>query len=341
MDRDSGELIGNKVGRYMRVDLNEDGTGWGKFLRIRTLIDIRKPLMRGVLVKNGTDQLLVGIKYERLPNFCFHCGCLGHIEKDCDARYRLSQESQKKSSYGVWLKAEPDRKSFQKRSETSEVNDQTMTAGDETGTGKRTGADHVEDRIGKENFGVIQGENQELPATQGKGGTEPLATNTRTPNSPEPVTSAQPILATKSIEHPPTQKTQDPIKPSPSTATLPTGNTPSYEHPKKLQSTSFQSKSLSQSQMPTKPLSPNSELPSILQNKEHIPSCPIFTDQIKTPNHNPSHRNPTSTDIPTLALNPFPASMDIPASPATGVPQSARKVLANGKSWPVNQPSHR
>ncbi|KAK2978780.1 hypothetical protein RJ640_011308 [Escallonia rubra] len=90
------------------MDLNEDETGWGKFLRIRTLIDTRKPLTRGVLVnRNGTDQLLVGIKYERFRNFCFHCGCLGQLEKDCDARYHQNQERQKKFSYWVWLKAEP------------------------------------------------------------------------------------------------------------------------------------------------------------------------------------------------------------------------------------------
>ncbi|KAK2993812.1 hypothetical protein RJ640_027690 [Escallonia rubra] len=163
MDRDTGELISKKVGRFLRVDLNEYETGWGKSLRIRTLIDTRKPLMRGVLVNgNGTDQLLVGIKYERLPNFCFHCGCLGHTENDCDARYHQNQERQKKFSYEVWLKAEPERKPFLKRSESSEAHDRTIAAGDKTGTGKWTTADQRMDKNGKENHGVIQGANQEL-----------------------------------------------------------------------------------------------------------------------------------------------------------------------------------
>ncbi|CAK9178742.1 unnamed protein product [Ilex paraguariensis] len=34
-------------------------------------------------VKGLEANYLVFFKYERLPNICYHCGCFGHGEKEC------------------------------------------------------------------------------------------------------------------------------------------------------------------------------------------------------------------------------------------------------------------
>jgi hypothetical protein len=47
MSRTVGTKIGETLGIVMEVDAVEDGIGWGKFLHLRVLIDITKPLERG------------------------------------------------------------------------------------------------------------------------------------------------------------------------------------------------------------------------------------------------------------------------------------------------------
>lgn len=46
MDKFYGNLIGNKIGKALEVDVDEDDTGWGKYLRVRIEIRLTKPLAR-------------------------------------------------------------------------------------------------------------------------------------------------------------------------------------------------------------------------------------------------------------------------------------------------------
>jgi hypothetical protein len=51
----------------------------------------------------------VAFRYERLPNFCYWCGCLDHGEKDCDVGLQQRQSSDKKEyQFGAWLRATSD-----------------------------------------------------------------------------------------------------------------------------------------------------------------------------------------------------------------------------------------
>ena len=53
-----------------------------KYIRARVLIDIRRPLKRGFkLMGEGESFTWIQFKYERLANFCYCCGRLGH-ERD-------------------------------------------------------------------------------------------------------------------------------------------------------------------------------------------------------------------------------------------------------------------
>ncbi|KAJ4830175.1 hypothetical protein Tsubulata_011977 [Turnera subulata] len=68
--------------RTMRqLDPNR-GLGQGKFIRFRTVKDVRTPILRGstVILKDGKETWIY-YKYERLPFFC--CGRIGNIAKDC------------------------------------------------------------------------------------------------------------------------------------------------------------------------------------------------------------------------------------------------------------------
>lgn len=67
-------------------------------MKIRVDLPIDKPLRKGGNVVNPEgDKYWVTFKYERLPNFCFLCGVLGHDEKHC-SRYQSNPEAH--SHYG-------------------------------------------------------------------------------------------------------------------------------------------------------------------------------------------------------------------------------------------------
>ena len=45
------------------------------------------PLKRCTMVVNGKgEKVWVYFRYEKLLNFCYWCGTIGHVEDDCDAK---------------------------------------------------------------------------------------------------------------------------------------------------------------------------------------------------------------------------------------------------------------
>ncbi|KAK6163170.1 hypothetical protein DH2020_000034 [Rehmannia glutinosa] len=99
------ERAGNFIGTFLEVQTDSTGSVVGKFLRIKVEIDIQKPLCRVIQLDEKFQKRLIGIKYERLPDFCFHCGKLGHILKDCDEHILTSGSEPADLEYGAWLRA--------------------------------------------------------------------------------------------------------------------------------------------------------------------------------------------------------------------------------------------
>lgn len=66
--RETGRVIGTSLGEVMDVDVSESGVKWGKYLRVRVLLDVTKKLVRGKrIVIEGGEQRWITFKYERLP----------------------------------------------------------------------------------------------------------------------------------------------------------------------------------------------------------------------------------------------------------------------------------
>ncbi|KAI7981836.1 Uncharacterized protein LOK49_Contig11G00008 [Camellia lanceoleosa] len=108
MTKEVGALIGNSIGTFADMDYAEGGVAWGKSLRIRVAINIHKPLRRGMKITLGQkDPVWLSFKYERLPNFCFACGILGHNQRECDLKL-IGQHAPGGSEvqYGSWLRAD-------------------------------------------------------------------------------------------------------------------------------------------------------------------------------------------------------------------------------------------
>ncbi|OMO50761.1 Zinc finger, CCHC-type [Corchorus capsularis] len=69
-------------------------------------IDVKKPLMSGFWVPRvDKERIWAEIRYERLADFCYNCGRLGHIEKNCE--YAENQDRVQK--YGAWMCVGPAR----------------------------------------------------------------------------------------------------------------------------------------------------------------------------------------------------------------------------------------
>lgn len=78
------------------------------FLRARVIVDIRKPLVTGMWCpRPGRDPIWVKAKYERLQNFCYRCGRIGHDQKRCTEE--TQEEEAAERIYGDWLSTQPIR----------------------------------------------------------------------------------------------------------------------------------------------------------------------------------------------------------------------------------------
>nr|POE55977.1 hypothetical protein CFP56_62806 [Quercus suber] len=108
LSQETGESVGKTLGKVLRVaDPEDDGAG-GEFLRVRINLDISRPLPRCCKLWAGQKLVgWVGIKFERLPNFCYWCGRATHSERDCEkwlgSKGTLRKEDQE---YGEWMRAE-------------------------------------------------------------------------------------------------------------------------------------------------------------------------------------------------------------------------------------------
>ncbi|KAK1663576.1 hypothetical protein QYE76_051735 [Lolium multiflorum] len=108
MDRATGESVGNQIGEYMETGGIEDGLAVGKFLRVKVRKNILQPLMRGTMVEiNETGRTIwCPLQYEYLPDFCYICGKIGHLDKECSIKLGKGEEPQ----FGNWLKWVPPKK---------------------------------------------------------------------------------------------------------------------------------------------------------------------------------------------------------------------------------------
>lgn len=57
---------------------------WGRSLRIQVEVNQSKPILLVFFLKNDEGVLQwIQLKYERLSNFCYNCGLIDHLDKDC------------------------------------------------------------------------------------------------------------------------------------------------------------------------------------------------------------------------------------------------------------------
>ncbi|KAK9209599.1 hypothetical protein WN944_001966 [Citrus x changshan-huyou] len=78
-------ILGEVVGRVIRIDYNTKAAKHGKFARVAVEICLNKPLVSQFQL-NGKIQR---IEYEGLPTICFECGKYGHTVDTCQRKQEV------------------------------------------------------------------------------------------------------------------------------------------------------------------------------------------------------------------------------------------------------------
>ncbi|GLT61411.1 hypothetical protein SLA2020_341210 [Shorea laevis] len=108
MTLENVQLIGSLFPRLISWDQSTLG-GLESFLHLRVEIDVQAPLLSGFQFQQlGEDIWNAEFKYEKLGDFCYTCGRLGHTKKSCeDSRWKADEGihvPQPKTKYGPHLR---------------------------------------------------------------------------------------------------------------------------------------------------------------------------------------------------------------------------------------------
>ncbi|KAK4423004.1 hypothetical protein Salat_1883000 [Sesamum alatum] len=106
--------IGKAVGSWLDVENVEKDISWFEHVRIRLNINVSASLKRALRIQSAAgESSIVRFSYERLPNFCYLCGKLGHISRFCDLRFQENfSDPGPNTPFGAWLCASGPLKRF-------------------------------------------------------------------------------------------------------------------------------------------------------------------------------------------------------------------------------------
>ncbi|XP_048420938.1 uncharacterized protein LOC125473601 [Pyrus x bretschneideri] len=97
------QRVTKEAGKFIAME--DPGHARG-FVRIRILVDTEKPLFKGCWIRRDSNkETWVEFRYERLQDFCYRCGRIGHINTECSVEISGDGEV----AYGEWMKAPPVR----------------------------------------------------------------------------------------------------------------------------------------------------------------------------------------------------------------------------------------
>ncbi|TXG48913.1 hypothetical protein EZV62_024788 [Acer yangbiense] len=106
MSEEIGRFLRSMIGDVVDFDGGDPGSDVTNFLRVRVLLEIDKPLRRCLRIDvlgDGVESVML-IKYERLLDFCFRCGLLGHTTKDCPDKPKSLETTKEDLLFGFWMR---------------------------------------------------------------------------------------------------------------------------------------------------------------------------------------------------------------------------------------------
>ncbi|KAJ1417306.1 Zinc finger, CCHC-type [Sesbania bispinosa] len=122
MKTSNAAKIISSFGEVLEVENPEvEGKLLRTFMRVRALIDIKKPFVTGcwVPIKNLPKAWII-LKYERLQALCFNCGVIGHEQKTCKNAKVVSHFGRTVPKYNAKLGVPPAKTILQQFQEQGE-----------------------------------------------------------------------------------------------------------------------------------------------------------------------------------------------------------------------------
>ncbi|KAF7131646.1 hypothetical protein RHSIM_Rhsim09G0090900 [Rhododendron simsii] len=109
MCRAKSEIIGKRFGKLIAIEAAPSNMLLSRsFLRIKVEINISQPIPKGFMLQGKTGRdLWISYVYERLPDFCYACGRIGHDK--CSCRF-TAKGTESHSGYGPKLRTGRARK---------------------------------------------------------------------------------------------------------------------------------------------------------------------------------------------------------------------------------------
>ncbi|CAN0925508.1 hypothetical protein LINGRAHAP2_LOCUS34801 [Linum grandiflorum] len=87
-----GKSVGNTIGEFIAYDEENTYSAEHPVMRIRVRLDIMEPLkIERQLRKTGYATATCPLTYEKVPNFCYICGRLGHTDHLCEVIFQVPE----------------------------------------------------------------------------------------------------------------------------------------------------------------------------------------------------------------------------------------------------------
>ena len=90
-------MIGNVVGKVIRIDYNTESLTRGKFARIAVEVSLNKPLCSHFCL----DGKMQKVEDENFPVICFNCGIYGHKNENCPQLKTIKGATKNSENNGV------------------------------------------------------------------------------------------------------------------------------------------------------------------------------------------------------------------------------------------------
>ncbi|KAL0421071.1 UNVERIFIED_CONTAM: hypothetical protein Slati_3130000 [Sesamum latifolium] len=167
-------LLGNRIGVFKELETDSTGRSWGASLRIRIGLNVNQPLKKALKVRSTSgEELLARLTYERLPNFCYLCGMLGHMDKYCEGALRkifVTPEQKPCTVHGYvhpYLRGDDSRpRHMQQRSQLSYSNTESPVRGHDQRAHKEGSDKATNSRSGERLTTRLNDENEDAEMIQ-------------------------------------------------------------------------------------------------------------------------------------------------------------------------------